>query len=101
MAKAEKIDRWFCACSSYPDDPGMVVCWRCEQPLAELPPSTQRVPTDAALVQNLLLVGIRNRRTLERIESEKTHVTTADGEHDEHVFDFRARAAAKEALDGS
>lgn len=79
--RKEIIDRWFCACSSYPDDPGMVVCWRCEQPLAELPPSTQRVPADAALVHNLLLVGIRNRRALEKIDDDSRRPELANAQY--------------------
>lgn len=47
---SEQIDRWFCACASYPDEPGMVVCWRCEQPLVEVGDDD----TNAVLIQNLL-----------------------------------------------
>ena len=38
------------------------------------------------------------RHALECIRDDTTRVTTADGEHDEHVYDFLARALAAEAL---
>lgn len=55
---AEAIERWFCACEAYVDEPGMVVCWKCEQPLVEC---------DDALTANLLLVGIRSYNALAKL----------------------------------
>lgn len=51
MASQEPIARWFCACTAATEDPEMVVCWICEQPVVEC---------DDALTANLLQVGIRN-----------------------------------------
>lgn len=40
-AVSETRVRWLCACARYTDDPGMVVCWRCEQPVIEVPEPTE------------------------------------------------------------
>jgi hypothetical protein len=60
---AEGIPRWFCACEAYADDPGSVVCWRCEQALVEVDPST----TAGALTANLLGLCVAYRQALEKL----------------------------------
>lgn len=59
--ESEPIPRWFCACEAYVDDPGMVVCWKCEQPLVEC---------DDALIANLLQVGIRTYLGLAKLDDD-------------------------------
>jgi hypothetical protein len=54
----------FCACAEYDDDPGMVVCWRCEMPVVTWVNAT---PLDSTGMVDLLRLCVRYREALERL----------------------------------
>lgn len=86
----EKILRYFCACAAYPDDPGSVVCWRCEQPLVDIHDLSGM---NGVLAQNLLLLCVRYRRALEAVVTDSKHPELASAEY--------LRGIADGALDGT
>lgn len=84
QSEPEQIMACFCACSAYPENPGSVVCWKCEQPLTEVDVDSM----EGALAQNLLLLCNRYREALEELAANR------------HSFHRPAGQIAREALDG-
>lgn len=65
-SEREPIMRYFCACSEWEHEPGMVVCWICEQPIADLQDTSD---LNMTCIHNLLGLGVRYRNALEAISA--------------------------------
>lgn len=74
---SEPTMHFYCACAAYEHDPGMVVCWKCEQPLAEF----RENDLNAALLRNVLELGHRYRLALETIIGDSKRSELADAEY--------------------